>query len=369
MKILLLIDNLSSGGAQRQIINLAYGLKKNGHKVILVTYNNEFHFLSFVKKYEIEHHHLELKNKFLFPVFIYKLLLIIKKENISVICAYLFSPSIIALLIKVFKSKLKVYVSERSHQQLDNSITAKIVRKLYFLADGIIANSEEKYVFLKLRFPEIKSRIHKISNGINLDLFPIQQVNKKSKNKKLVIIGIGTITSNKNIKLLIESAKLLKYIHKIDFNIIWVGRDYDISGLQNEYAKECYSLIKEYGLEDNWQWKGKQLDVSPYILTSDVLIHTSHYEGFPNVIVEALACGCPVISNNSLDNKLIISEGYNGYIFNTNQCNSLIDKLLKLKQLSPEEYLIISQNARTTALEKFDLQVMTDKYIKLFNYY
>lgn len=366
MRILLLIDNLSSGGAQRQIINLAYGLKKNGHKVTLVTYNNEFHFLYLIKKYGIHYYHLELKKIFLLPFLIYKLLIFINKEKISVVCAYLFAPSIIALIIKLFKSKLSVYVSERSHQQLDNSISSKIARKLYFLADGIIANSEEKSVYLKKRFPNIGNRIYKISNGINLSLFPIQQVNKKVKNKNLQIIGIGTITSNKNVKLLIEAVRFLKHFNEINFKVIWVGRDYDISGLQNEYAKECYSIIEKYGLTDIWQWKGRQIDVKPYILTSDALIHTSHYEGFPNVIVEALACGCPVISNNTLDNKLIISEAYNGYIFNSNGRHSLMEKIIKLNQLSQDEYKVLSQNARTTAEEKFDLQVMTCKYIKVF---
>lgn len=366
MNILLLIDNLSSGGAQRQVINLAYGLKKNGYKVILLTYNNEFHFLNLVNKYGIQYHYLDFKKKYLLPFFIYKLLLFIKKEKISVVCAYLFAPSVIALILKFFKRKLKVFVSERSHQQLDISITSKVARKLYFLANGVIANSDEKCAYLKSRFPKINSRIHKISNGVNLDLFPIKQVNQKAKNKIFKIVGIGTITSNKNVKLLIEAAKLLKYEHKVNFKVIWVGRDYDISGLQNEYARECYSLVEKYELTDIWQWKGRQLEVKPYILTSDALIHTSHYEGFPNVIVEALACGCPVISNNTIDNKLIISEDYNGYIFNSNECISLIEKLFKLIQLSPNEYKLLSQNARSTAEEKFDLQVMTCRYIKLF---
>ena len=69
MKVLLFIDTLGSGGAQRQLVNLGIGLKAKGHDVSLLTYNKPFHFKELLDENEIKHFHIQKKGKIGFNLF------------------------------------------------------------------------------------------------------------------------------------------------------------------------------------------------------------------------------------------------------------------------------------------------------------
>lgn len=61
----------------------------------------------------------------------------------------------------------------------------------------------------------------------------------------------------------------------------------------------------------------------PYIKASDLFIMSSRTEGFPNVVLEALTLGIPVVASNCVDFKGIIYEGINGYVVEKNNIESL----------------------------------------------
>jgi GalNAc-alpha-(1->4)-GalNAc-alpha-(1->3)-diNAcBac-PP-undecaprenol alpha-1,4-N-acetyl-D-galactosaminyltransferase len=99
MKAVLLIDNLNSGGAQRQIVNLAIGLKARNVDVAVMTYNRGEHFQDELKRKDVRLIPLTFNsdiNTF------FGVIAALRKEKPDVICAYLFVPSLIALVSKFF---------------------------------------------------------------------------------------------------------------------------------------------------------------------------------------------------------------------------------------------------------------------------
>ena len=79
---------------------------------------------------------------------------------------------------------------------------------------------------------------------------------------------------------------------------------------------------------------GEQRDIQKLLADSDALILASHYEGLPNVVCEALACGRPILASNVSDNRVLVKDGYRGFLFDPNKPDSIsesISSLMKLK--------------------------------------
>lgn len=83
------------------------------------------------------------------------------------------------------------------------------------------------------------------------------------------------------------------------------------------------SLIDKNGLHENVILMGHKPNPYPYIKASDLFIMSSRTEGFPNVVLEALTLGIPVVASNCVDFKGIIYEGINGYVVEKNNIESL----------------------------------------------
>ena len=100
---------------------------------------------------------------------------------------------------------------------------------------------------------------------------------------------------------------------------------------------------------------------------SDGFCLPSFYEGFPNVLCEAMACGLPVVASNVCDNPYIVSEGENGYLFDPKDPDSIADALQRLVALSNCERKEIGIRNRNRIVEICAEKVFLDKYEALLN--
>jgi GalNAc-alpha-(1->4)-GalNAc-alpha-(1->3)-diNAcBac-PP-undecaprenol alpha-1,4-N-acetyl-D-galactosaminyltransferase len=361
VKVLLFIDTLGSGGAQRQLVNLGIGLKAKGHDVSLLTYNKPFHFKELLDENEIKHFHIQKKGKIGFNLF-KAINTLLVKEEFDVVYTFLQMPAFYILLTKKFyQFKAKVLVSERS---FEGSITKsqKIFRRLYKYADVITANSVHQSDVLKNLLPKIKERIHYIANGLNLDQLQFK-ASIALEGERLKILSVGRITRVKNVKFLIELLNELVNNRKIDAELAWVGRAPE-AVLVNDvsYIEECKTLIESYQLTDRWEFKGQMKAVEEAYWASHVLVHPSKGEGFPNVVCEGLALGTTVFASKVCDHPRIITEGDNGYLFDLNNVKELADKItLHIRKEEAEKRSMLA-SARNFAEAQFSFEKMINTY-------
>ena len=292
--ISILIYSLASGGAERQVSLLLKYLSKK-YKIYLVLMNDTI-FYEVPEKVEI--FYLEKSNsresgvkkliKLPFLAFKYKKFL--KEKNINISISFMIRPNYINALSKIFGSKVKTILSERSCFSLQNSylnfqsfLNKKLV-KLYDFADIIVANSKGNALDLK-KF--VNKNVTTIYNMID-----IKEIEEKSKEKinlqknKFTFITIGRIDEGKNHKLLIEAIK------KIDANLWIIGE----GPLENNLKLK----VKNEKLNKKIKFLGKQPNPYKFLRHADCFVFSSNHEGFPNVLIEALACNLPVISTDCI---------------------------------------------------------------------
>ena len=104
----------------------------------------------------------------------------------------------------------------------------------------------------------------------------------------------------------------------------------------------------------------------PNLLQSiDLAVLPSAREGLPKSLIEALACGVPIISSDVPGCREVVEENFNGFLIPYRNFKKL-GEAIKFFLDHPEKYLQFSQNARLTALEKFDAKIVNSQTKKVY---
>ena len=184
-------------------------------------------------------------------------------------------------------------------------------------------------------------------------------MNTKKKSKTLSIGFAGRIESQKNLILLLNATN---YLHQKDYSITLdiVGEGTERSLLENFIALyNLESIVKLHG------FKNKPFDILEKI---DVFVLPSLYEGFPNVVIEAMARKIVVLSSNcETGPSEIITHKLNGLLFENNNIDDLV-KYLKLLINGDLNTDYIGANARNRSKD-FTSTIMTKQYLEIFNDY
>ena len=221
----------------------------------------------------------------------------LRKNNITTSFSFLNRPNFIAGFLKIFGWKGKVVMSERTFtseyyttKSTGERIGRWLVKKLYPKADLIICNSKCIEKDLREIF-KVQTTYSIIYNPINLtQINESITYNKKFENnttRPFTFITIGRLNQIKNHKLFIEAASLLT---DFDFRVQIVGKG------------ELKKILEDYIILTNMQERITLIDHSSdpikYLIMADCFVLTSNFEGFPNVLLEALACNLPIISTD-----------------------------------------------------------------------
>ena len=111
-------------------------------------------------------------------------------------------------------------------------------------------------------------------------------------------------------------------------------------------------FIKDHNLETKIKVIGFQKNPYPFIKKADVFVLSSLYEGLPNVLLEALTLKKFVISSNCPTGpKEILNYGKNGLIFESNNSQDFIEKMIKFDQLSVDDLQLLKINAKKKSKE------------------
>lgn len=174
------------------------------------------------------------------------------------------------------------------------------------------------------------------------------------------IVSLTRMDYAKYPEMLIDIAQAISEIQGGKrFRIIAVGPGFtDNAGWKQR--------LRDAGLEDMIQITGAVEDPSEYLLKSFCYISTSRWEGMPLGIMEAMACGLPVIATDVTGNRDLVENGATGFLYDISspaQAASLIVSLAEKAEL----WKSLSAQARRQALEKFSLEQMASETERVYN--
>jgi glycosyltransferase involved in cell wall biosynthesis len=365
MKLLLVIDHLGLGGAQRQIVELACGLARRGHTVELFSYfpQHDF-FLRRVSGQGIAVHSYRKGTGFSFGV-VGAIASLLRQRHFDLVVSFLNNPNIYTELASLAPQGSRLVVSERCSYHDDRSILAANGRRLlHALADHVVTNSETHAAWLRKKW-WLRGKVSCIYNGLDLEaLAPRRGAAPARSNLRL--LAVGRVCAQKNPLNLIAALHCFHSKHGYVPEVSWAGKQ-DTSRRGQRYVGEVDELLASLPeISTRWHWLGEQLDMPSLLRRHDALIHPSLYEGLPNAVCEALAAGLPVLISNVCDHSRLVVEGERGFLFNPRDPQSIAASMEKAALLDTDGWLALSRNARRYAETHLGVANMVDAYERLF---
>jgi len=352
---------LGWGGAQRQLVNLAVGLRRRGHEVHLYAYMAGYdHLAALVHDAGVVL--VETDKRFaLDPRPLASLVAYARRHGFDAGVAFLPTPSTYAVLAARLAGRFPVVVSERSFFEGRVSLDDRLRRQPHRLAAHVTANSHHQRERLVREFPWMEGRISTIWNGVDTEVFhpgsPETAPPEAGGSGALRVLGVGSLLKVKEIPLLAEALLGLHERGGPEVRVDWAGRpDPDESAA---IEARVGALLEPAGLASRWRWLGLRRDVPELHRSHDVLVHPSATEGLPNAICEGLASGLPVVASRAGDHPRLVEEGARGFLFAPGDAGDLARAIARAVEVGPDGRRAIGARGRAFA----ERELSRDAYV------
>lgn len=354
-RILCLIESLGSGGAERQLTGLVVMLKQHGYEVEVWYYVKDEFYLPYLQENGVIGRYLSeaesAKKRF------FALRKHIKKYHPDTVISYSVSPSMIACVLKRLGVKFRLVVSERNTTQKLMS-REKLRFFCYRWADVIVPNSHSQAIFIENHFPKLSCKVKVITNFVDTDRFkPSDEPIPSHEETRMVCVG--RLMPQKNLPRFIEAiGKVVASGYKL--HVDWFGRD-----VKGVYSADCHKAIQERRLGQSFAFHAPSSTIQEEYQKADVFCLPSLYEGFPNVLCEAMSCGKPVLCSRVCDNPNIIQEGENGLLFDPLNIDDMVATIERYLELPQEKKNNMGVKSRERAVSLFSENTFINNYIEL----
>lgn len=275
------------GGAERMILELARGLLDIGFSVLLVTLDNSDAKSFYPISQEVKWIRLGVRSGFVGKISkIFYLYSAFRKNNISVLVGFVMSGDL-TVISSCKLANVKIIAAERNGPSMYKILYSFIRRSINFMQLGLcdlIVVQFERYIYgypLKLR-----SRIKVIHN-------PVSRVEKLAKPENPSSNGQYTLLCVSRLDNLQKQIDKLLYAFNIlvddfpDWKLKIIG-----DGI---HKKELQKYVADKGIDNRVIFLPSTTEITPHYLTANLFVIPSAWEGFPNALAEAMACGLPSV--------------------------------------------------------------------------
>ena len=282
-------------------------------------------------------------------------------ENFDIIHAHYWLSGLIAKQISEEKNIPYVFTSHSLGVFLEgyNKERVDCEKMVMTSSNFVTASSHYEHVMISENYKIDENKIKKITPGVDRKIFtPDLKLPREN-----IFLSIGRIQEQKRQ---LETIKFLNNFRKIDSNFLcyFIGGPSGKSG--DDYLAELKESVKEFNLESHVEFLGNlpQTKIKDFMNKSKLLIHTSQYETFGLVAIEANSMGVPILSINTGSLIEIIENNKNGYFaedFMDNHANNFVKDLL-----NDDDYFNNVMNQCIQKSEKYNWEVTADSLLKTY---
>ena len=308
VRIALFTGSMSGGGSERVMLDLASVLANRGLSVDLVLAHAVGEYLGMVPdKVRV----IDLDSRRL-VTFVADFLRYVRRERPSAVLSTLLLADLAALIAKlVFGKRLRVVVRQATtfsnayeHETFRNRQYMKLVRLLMPVADNIVAISDGVAADLRTLAPRAAEKIvtvynpvvHADTNGMASSSLAHHWFNDAD---VPVILSVGRLTHEKDHPTLLRAFAEVARLRSARLVILGQGPE----------RQSLLKLAEELGVTDRFDLPGFDVNPFRYMARASVFVLSSRYEGFPNVLAQAMACGTPVVSTDCPSGPSEMLEG------------------------------------------------------------
>lgn len=240
--------------------------------------------------------------------------------------------------------------------RLAHCLLTPLRRLIYRGATAVIANSDELADKSKQADP---FPVAIISNGVDTDFFCPRTISGTADSEgSLRLLFAGRFHRQKDVPGLLEKLGQARR-EGVDFKLCLVG-----DGPERAMAKKA---VGKAGLTGSVEWLGwlSKTELLGVYQRSDCLLNLSSYEGLPNTVLEAMACGLPIVASNIGPHRELIEDGVNGYLISLDSSQALTEALLRLSR-NRYKCREMGENNRIKVLGGYSWRTVATEYISLF---
>lgn len=295
-KLAIYLPSLRGGGAERVMVTLANGFAARGFVVDLVLVNKEGPYLKDVAQGVRV---VDLRAQRVLTSLPSLISYLRQSQPVAMLSA-LNHANVIAVLARWLSgAKTRLIVSERNHLSASDNQSGSLVAKqmprfmswAYPHADGVVAVSKGVGDDLARCIGLNPKSVTVVYNPIDVSV--VKQLSQQdvshpwlSPNEPPVVVAIGRLTAQKDFPTLLRAFARLRQTQNARLLILGEG----------ELRSQLEMLVHEFGLQDQVRMPGFVNNPFAYLSRSALFVLSSAWEGFPNVLAQAMACGTPVVS-------------------------------------------------------------------------
>ena len=364
LRVLLVISNLEYGGAQRQVVELANAAAPSAMDVQVCSLSDYVPLGSELRDHDRRLHVISKKFKFDATV-VPRLAALIRRLRVHVVQAYLFDAEIATRLAGRLAAVDLVVGSERNTDyRLKRRQLLAYAATRHFV-DLVIANSNAGAAFNSRMLGQPAAKYRVVHNGVNTRRFVPRDRSLLARElglpQSVPVVGMfASFKAQKNHPLFFNAVKLI--VERIPGAKFLLVGDQLHGGLHgsDEYKARMDRLVDELGIRQHCLFLGNRSDVERLYPACDVTVLPSLFEGTPNVALESMACGIPVIATDVSDNALIVPDGKAGYIVPLDHPATLAERACALLS-DPAKRLAMGAAARAWVEAEFSPESLAQK--------
>ncbi|TXY22774.1 glycosyltransferase [Vibrio cholerae] len=329
-KITLFISSLAGGGAEGVCVNVANGLADHGWQVdLVVLHTNNSAYLKRVS-HKVNLVVLGVDHARHAPL---PLLRYIRQHKPEKMLVFNYELAVLAVMLRsLFRFKTKIIArnintfSKNTTQPQgiwQRYIVTPLINHFYGKCDHIINQCQAMRDDLISVFPHLEDKTSVIYNPVAKHVEDYAKAHDLIQvEKQDYLLCVGRLEKQKAFHYAIESfAGIANDFPTLRLKI--VGK-----GSLEQSLKQC---AIDFRVADRVDFEGFQVDMIPYYLHAKTTLLTSLYEGFPNVLIESITLGTPVVAFDCPSGpREIIQDGVNGYLVEYLSVQDLQDEMKKL---------------------------------------
>lgn len=362
IKILHIIDSLNIGGTEKQCVEIVKGTRGGKYDVRLVTLNKEGALCRELHESHIPFIELKISGGFYHPksiIQIFKLALFMRKEKIHIVQTYGFYSTLPGVIAAKIARVPVVIAAKRDMNELISRPKIVAEKILWIFCDRIVVNAKKIQDYLTTKEDVPREKISVIYNGVDLRVIGsnIKSINYK---KKSNIVGmIARFRWPKDYKTFLDAAVIVLKT-KMDVRFLLIGSG-PLEADTKEYAEKL-------GIQDNVIFCGRKTGEELYnILKSfTISVLSTASEGIPNVLLESMAFGIPIISNPVGGIPELVEDGVSGCFFENERSDMLSEKIIYLLD-NIKVAREMGMTGRRRIEQYFSYTVMMNRYTKLYD--